>query len=139
MVRGFVARPSPATKSSAILRLVDEDVVDAPVELVEHEGGVGARQQRGGAGDEVVEVQRPARHLRRLVAGRDRVGDAHQRHRAVQRLDGAQAVERVENAARFGLQGGGKDWEAANETGREEAAIGSGLVALIRRQDAAIG
>ena len=75
-------RPAPAKNSAGkrlddaplrrvgVLRLVDQDVVDAAVDLVQHPGGgVGARQQRLGLDDQIVIVERGFGQLASLVVG----------------------------------------------------------------------
>ena len=71
------ARLLPEVKSSArslggspiapffrrVLRFVDEDVVDAGIEFVEHPGGVGPAQQRQSALDQIVEIEQAAPRL----------------------------------------------------------------------------
>ena len=53
-----------------VLRLVNQDVVDAAVDLVQHPGGgVGARQQRLGLYDQIVIVERGFGQLASLVIG----------------------------------------------------------------------
>ena len=44
----------------SILRLVDQNMVDAGIELIEHPGRVDVLQQRAGALDQIVEIE-PAR------------------------------------------------------------------------------
>ena len=87
-----LAAPSPAKNSAArlsmiaplrrvgVLRLVDQDVVDAAVDLVEHPGGgAGARQQDLRLDDQVVIVERGLRPLAPLVIGLHRVGEREHR------------------------------------------------------------
>ena len=47
----------------SILRLVDQNMVDAGIELVEHPGRVDVLQQRAGALDQIVEIEPAARVL----------------------------------------------------------------------------
>ena len=47
-----------------VLRLVDQHVVDAAIELVEHPGRVAAREQRQRLVDEILEVERAETRLR---------------------------------------------------------------------------
>ena len=62
---------------AGVLRLVDEDVVEAAVELVvDPARGVGAGEQRHGLDDEVLEIEDAARGLQPLVVGDRRVGEA---------------------------------------------------------------
>ena len=53
-----------------ILRLIDEDMVDALIELVAYPvGDAGPNQQRCGMGDEVVIIDRPYAPLGRFIGG----------------------------------------------------------------------
>ena len=56
-IRGDPAQDLPLL-GVGVLRLVDEHVVDAAVELVEHPGGVAARQQRQRLVDQILEIER---------------------------------------------------------------------------------
>ena len=56
-ILGDVAQDLPLL-GVRVLRLVDEHVVDAAVELVQHPGAVAAREQRQRLGDEIVEIER---------------------------------------------------------------------------------
>ena len=76
-----------------VLRLIDQDVVDAAVDLVKHPGGgVGAQQQVPRLDDQVVIVERGFGLLAPLVVGLHRVGE-HQ-HRGA-RLGQAQMRELI--------------------------------------------
>ena len=75
-------------RRAGVLRLVDQDVVDALVELVLHPGAdIGARQQPHRAGDQVVEVEEAARRLHPLVARDQPVGDDERRRRRLQHAE----------------------------------------------------
>ena len=66
----------PPLVGARVLRLVEKDMVDALVELVVHpRARILPRQQRGGAPDQVVEVEKSARALEPLVARNQPVGD----------------------------------------------------------------
>ncbi len=64
-----------------VLHLVQQQVVDAAVELVQHPGGAGIDQQVRGAADQVVVVQQPGVALARGVGVQHRRGERHQRVR----------------------------------------------------------
>ena len=66
-----------------ILRLVDQHVVDALIELVVHPGRPLLAQQRQGLFDQVVVIEVSAPVLRRLVAGDHGIGDGDERRGAV--------------------------------------------------------
>ena len=79
-----------------VLRLVDQHVVDAAIELVEHPGRVAAREQRQGLVDEILEVERAEAHLRLLDAGVDFGGEREESPRA---LGGARGLALVDERA----------------------------------------
>ena len=79
-----------------VLRLVDQHVVDAAIELVEHPGRVAAREQREGLVDEVLEVERAEAHLRLLDARVDLGGEREERPGA---LGGARGLALVDERA----------------------------------------
>ena len=79
-----------------VLRLVDQHVVDAAIELVEHPGRVAAREQRQGLVDEILEVERAETHLRLLDAGVDLGGEREESRRA---LGGARGLALVDERA----------------------------------------
>ncbi len=64
---------------ACILRLIDQHVVDALVELVVHPGGAVLAEQGESPVDEVVVVEEPAPIFRRLVPGDHGVRDGDQR------------------------------------------------------------
>ena len=111
------AAPAPEKKSSAtpgddvplvgtgILRLVDEDVVDARIELVEHPGGrIGARQKVAGADDQVVEIERRGAQLCARVAIEDRVADEEERLGRGVGLRRVVALDERQQPLRLGLE-----------------------------------
>ncbi|MNI04992.1 hypothetical protein D3C73_579340 [compost metagenome] len=76
-----------------VLRLVDQDVVDAAVQLVQHPGGGRADgQQLDRPRHQVREVERAVRRLGRLVEGGVGVGEGQQLDGVVGDLGGAQLV-----------------------------------------------
>ena len=68
---------------AGILRLVDQYVIDALIELVVHPGRAILPQQCACLVDQIVVVEKPALVLRPLVAGDHRIGDGDKRRRAV--------------------------------------------------------
>ena len=95
IVRLTVRAPAPAKNSAGqksddfpllragILRLVDQHVIDALIELVMHPGRAILAQQCACLVDQIVVVEKPALVLRPLVAGDHRIGDGEERGRAV--------------------------------------------------------
>ena len=63
-----------------VLHLVEQQVVDAAVQLVQHPGRARIGQQHQGAGDQVVVVHQPARPLGVRIAAEHRTREAEQRH-----------------------------------------------------------
>ena len=83
---------------AGVLRLVEQDVVDALVELVLHPGaGIGPCQEAGGFDDEVVEVEETTASLQRLVAGDQPFGDHEGGARALQHPETREPVRHVED------------------------------------------
>ena len=62
-----------------VLHLVQQQMVEAAVELVKHPGGSRIEQQRPGAVDQVVVVEQPGRFLPPGVAAGNRAGQRRQR------------------------------------------------------------
>ena len=80
-------------RRAGVLRLVDQDVVDALVELVLHpRTDIGARQQPHRAGDQVVEVEKAARRLHPLIAGDQPVGGGERGRGCLQHAEQRQPV-----------------------------------------------
>ena len=78
---------------AGVLGFVDQDVIDALVELVLHPGAdIGTRQQPRRAGDQVVEIEKAARCLHPLVAGDQPVGHHQRRRRCLQHAKQRQPV-----------------------------------------------
>ena len=87
-----------------ILRLVDQHVVDAAIELVVYPGGSILAEQRPRLVDQIVVVEEPAAVFRRLVAGNHGIGDGDQRRRAVAAGDGLAALHQRQEPRPFGLE-----------------------------------
>src|SRR6187401_994991 len=66
-----------------VLRFVDQDVVDAKVQLVEHPGRGRVAQQRQRLVDQIVIIEQSAPLLLQSVTRDDRVSDSEQGARAV--------------------------------------------------------
>ena len=84
-ILGDVAQDLPLL-GVRVLRLVDEHVVDATVELVQHPGAVATREQRQRLGDEIVEIERADP----LLVGLDPLHDP-----GGERIEGVRALDRV--------------------------------------------
>ena len=78
---------------AGVLRLIDQNVIDAEVELVVHPGGVDVGQKRQRLVDQIVVIEQPAALLFLGVAGQHLVGDGEQRRTAVAAGDGAVTFE----------------------------------------------
>ncbi len=89
---------------AGVLRLVDEHVVDPEVELVQHPGGGGAREQFEGLVDEVVVIQEAAAVLLAAIAADHFVGDGDQRARALACGQRTLAAEQAADAILLRLQ-----------------------------------
>ena len=87
-----------------ILRLVDQHVIDALIELVMHPGGAILAQQGAGLVDQIVVVEQPAPVLRPLVAGDHRIGDGEERGRAVAAGDGLATLHQGQQPLCFALE-----------------------------------
>ena len=86
-----------------VLRLVDQDMVDAAVDLVEHPGsGIGAGQEVLGLDDQVVIVERDIHELPPLVLRPHGVGDGDHGGACLRRPD---MRELVVEAGQCGLRG----------------------------------
>ena len=80
-------------RAVGVLRLVDQHMVDAVIELVENPGrDIRPRQERLGAGDEVVIIEHTGMRLRPLISMQDRLADAHRRGGELGRAGEAQAL-----------------------------------------------
>ncbi len=85
-----------------VLRLVDEDVVDAAVEFVEHPFGA-ALEQGAGHENEVVEIKRGLREFQGLIVRDDFATEDEKVAGEERRCSGVHAVEKFEEAFGFGL------------------------------------
>ena len=81
-----------------ILRFVDQDVIDAEIELVEHPGRGGVAEQRQRLVDQIVIVEQAAPVLLQPVARDDGVSDGEQGARPVAAEDGAPPFEQGADA-----------------------------------------
>jgi hypothetical protein len=107
----------PPLRRAGVLRLVDEDVVEAAVEAPEHPGGgLAVLQKRPGALDQVLEVEQAGGGLARGVAGEEGAGKG------------------VEGAGP--LPGGAGDAVAAGALGAEHHFLDLGHERRMRRADA---
>ena len=87
-----------------VLRLVDQHVIDAEVELVQHPGGGGAREQVQRLVDQVLVVEQAAPVLFAAVAIDHFGGDGDERARALARGNRALATEQAADAVLLGLE-----------------------------------
>ena len=103
--RNMPRAPAPAANSddelrddvpllgACVLRLVDQQVIDAKVELVMHPGRAHAGEQVAGLGDQVVIVEEAARFLLGAIARDDFGGERQQGAGTRTNDDGAPAIE----------------------------------------------
>ena len=89
---------------AGVLRLVDEQMVDAEVELVVHPGGADVAQEIERLVDQVVVIDQAAALFFFLKAGQHRMGDGEQRRAAVAAGDGATALQDGADAFLLGAQ-----------------------------------
>ena len=120
IVRLTARAPAPAKNSAGqkpddlpllragILRLVDQHVVDALIELVMHPGGAILTQQGECLVDQIVVVEESAPVLRPLVPGDHCIGDGEERGRTVSAGDGLAALHQCQQSLAFPLQAIGK-------------------------------
>ena len=119
----------------SILRLVDQNMVDAGIELVEHPGRVDVLQQRAGALDQIVEIEPAARVLELGVALQHGLGDRDERVAALDGLGRAQAIGEPLQATLLVVQLLDRGGVALRDGfGREDLSRGTGL----REEDAEI-
>ena len=71
-----------------ILGFIDENMVDAGIELEHHPTRVGTLQERDGTGDQIVEIEFAAHGLCGLIAGEDFADENHQSGRALETSGG---------------------------------------------------
>ena len=87
--------------AAGILRFVDQEMIDAEIELVVNPGGIDAGEQRQRLVDQIVVIEQAAARLLVLVAPQNRVGDGEQRRRTIAADHGAQAIQQRANAGLF--------------------------------------
>src|SRR6266536_4602820 len=76
-------------RRARILRLVDQHVIDAEIELVMHPGGLDGGEQSETLFDQVVVIEQAAVLLLAAIAADDRFGDRERRGRAIAGEHGA--------------------------------------------------
>ena len=89
---------------AGILRLVDQNMVDAEIELVVHPGGIDVAQERKRLVDQVVIVEQAAAFLLGRVAPQHRVDDGEERAAAVAADHGVAPLENLTDAALLGVE-----------------------------------
>src|SRR5262249_16449342 len=89
---------------AGVLRFIDQDMVDAGVELVIHPGGAILGEQHEGLVDQVVIVEQPTSVLGYLIAGEDSVGDGDQRGGTVAAGERLAAFRQRQDARAFGTE-----------------------------------
>ena len=89
---------------TGILRLVDQHMINALIELVMHPCSAILVQQDAGLVDQIVIVEKPALVLRPLVAGDHRISDGEERGRAVTACDGLAKLDEGQQPVRFALE-----------------------------------
>jgi hypothetical protein len=89
---------------AGVLRLVDQDVIDAEIELVVHPGGVDVGKQRQRLVDQIVVVEQPAALFLLGVARQHSVRDSEQRLAAAAAGDGAVTLQQCADAALLGAE-----------------------------------
>lgn len=100
---------------AGILRLVDQHMVDAAIELVVHPLGGDAVEHRQRPVDQVVIVEQAAFQLLAPVVRGRRGGDMQQRFGAIAGGDGAAAFDQGADTQRFGFEQLTDDWIGVNE------------------------
>jgi len=120
-----------------VLRLVDEHVVDAAVELVVHPGGALVLEQVERLVDQIVVIEQPAPVLLGAEAGDDRIGDGEQRAAAVAGLDGALALDQPPDAVALLVQPLAQVWVGLLDGAGGDAILGLG--ARLGAEDIEIG
>ncbi len=89
---------------AGVLRLIDQHMVDAEVELVVHPGGIDVAQQLQRLVDEIVVIKQPAALFLAGVARQHIVGDGEQRFAAAAAGDGALPFHERADAALLGAE-----------------------------------
>ena len=114
-----------------VLRLVEQHVVDAAVELVENPGRVAAPEQRQSLGDEVVEIEGAEPRLLLLDLAGDGAREGEKRRGALDSARGAALVRKRDQARLLVEQA---ILQAAVDAFRDERLRGARLVVL-REED----
>ena len=89
---------------AGVLRLVDQHVVDALIELVMHPGGAILTQQGECLVDQIVVVEESAPVLRCLVPGDHCIGDGEERGRALAAVDRLATLHQGQQPLTFALE-----------------------------------
>ena len=87
-----------------VLRLIDQNMIDAGIKFVQNPGGVGARQKRQRARDNVVEIEEAGALFQPLVMAKIIFEHRGQRQTALENAERAQLVGQGDNAAGFFFQ-----------------------------------
>ena len=85
--------------AAGILRFVDQEMIDAEIELVMNPGRIDAAEQRQRLVDEIVVVEQAAARLLVLIALQNLVGDGEERGGTIAADHGAQAIQQCANAS----------------------------------------
>ena len=88
-----------------VLHLVQQQVIEAAVQLVQHPGRAGIDQQVGGAPDQVVVVEQPGRFLVLRIGVQHRRGERHQRGGNRGDLQRQAGIDRGDDAVAFVEEG----------------------------------
>src|SRR6202040_356431 len=89
---------------TGILRLVDQNVIDALIELVMNPGGSTFAEKHHGLVDQVLIVEEPAAILARLITRDHGIGDNKERRCAVAAEHGLAPLEQRYEAHAFGIK-----------------------------------
>ena len=82
----------------SVLCLVNENMIDATIELEQHPRCTGVGHKIAGALDQVVEVEGAASVLELRIAARDPLHDLRKRQRPFETMGGAQPVLQIDEA-----------------------------------------
>ena len=86
---------------AGVLRLVDQQMIDAEVELVVDPGRIDVGEKLQRLVDEIVVIEKPAARLLVVITRQHRMRDSQQRGGAVAADDGAPAIQQRADAALF--------------------------------------
>ena len=87
-----------------VLRLVDQHVIDAEIELVMHPGGIDIVQERERLVDQIVIVEQPAARLLGRVAGQHCIRHGQEGGATIAANDGVAPIENIADAFLLGAQ-----------------------------------